>query len=326
MANPNTRQKLIDYCLRALGHPVIEINVDDDQLEDRVDEAIQYYQEYHGDAVCRNLRKHKVTNSSLVVDSTGNIAITVGDIIEDATTGAKAKVKTISGDDVSARTITYDNVTTTGLKFNAGNDITINSETHPIVGTPVQGDIELGYIQVPGSANILSINNVFNVSNSQTNSIFSVDYQIHLNDIFDLSAAHGGIVNYEMTKQYLSLIDRNINGMYEMIEWSRHKNRVSFHSDTLSKLLNQFVILDGYEAINPETYTDVYNDAFLKKYTTALFKRQWGLNLIKFEGVVLPGGVTLNGRQIFDDAKEEIQQLEETMQLKHEMPPLDFIG
>lgn len=251
MAKPNSRQALIDYSLRALGAPVIEINVDDDQLEDRVDEAIQYYQEYHGDAIVRNLRKHQVT----------------------------------------------------------------------------QTDIDNGYVEVPNSANVLSINNVFSVSNSQTDAgIFSVDYQIHLNDIFDLNGAHGGIVNYELTKQYMSLIDRNINGMYEMIEWSRHKNRVNFHSDTLKKVKDKYIVLDGYEAIDPEVYTDVYNDAFLKKYTTALFKRQWGLNLIKFEGMVLPGGVTLNGRQIFDDAKEEIQQLEETMQLKHEMPPLDFIG
>ncbi len=250
MAKPTTRQGLIDYCLRALGAPVIEINVEDDQLEDRVDEAIQYYQEYHGDAVVRNLRKHQVT----------------------------------------------------------------------------QTDIDNGYIEVPNSANILSINNVFNTSNSHTSGIFSVDYQIHLNDIFDLNGAHGGIVNYELTKQYMSLIDRNINGMYEMIEWSRHKNRVNFHSNTIQNMKDQYVVFDGYEAIDPETYTDVYNDAFVKKYTTALFKRQWGANLIKFEGMVLPGGVTLNGRQIFEDAKEEIQQLEETMQLKHEMPPLDFIG
>ena len=319
MANLNTRQKLIDYCLRALGHPVIEINVDDDQLEDRVDEAIQYYQEYHGDAVCRNLRKHKVTNSSLTVASSAGFS--TGRTIVGETSGAKAVIASIP----NSTTIRYDNVSVTGTAFTTETITSVDS-TSTTVSAVTKGDIELGYIEVPNSANILSINNVFNVSNTHTTSIFSVDYQIHLNDIFDLSAAHGGIVNYEMTKQYLSLIDRNINGMYEMIEWSRHKNRVSFHSDTLNKLLGQFVILDGYEAIDPETYTDVYNDAFLKKYTTALFKRQWGLNLIKFEGVVLPGGVTLNGRQIFDDAKEEIQQLEETMQLKHEMPPLDFIG
>jgi hypothetical protein len=249
MATPNTRQKLIDYCLRSLGHPVIEINVDDDQLEDRVDEAIQYYQEYHGDAVVRNLLKHQVT----------------------------------------------------------------------------QDNIDNGFIPISDDANILSINNVFNTTNSQSG-IFSVDYQIHLNDIFDLTNVHGGIVNYELTKQFMSLIDRNVNGMFELIEFSRHKNQVSFHSNTLEGMAGQYVVFDGYSVIDPTSYTDVYNDAFLKKYTTALFKRQWGLNLIKFEGMTLPGGVTLNGRQIFDDAKEEIQQLEEQMQLKHEMPPLDFIG
>lgn len=251
MAKPNSRQTLIDYCMRSLGHPVIEINVDEDQVEDRVDEALQFYQEYHGDAIVRNLRKHQVT----------------------------------------------------------------------------QQNIDNGYIEVPNNTNILSINNVFNVSSSSNNSIFSIDYQLHLNDIFDLNNLGGGIISYELTKQYVNLIERNISGVYEMIEWSRHKNRVNFHSNTLTTVgVGNYVVFDGYETIDPETYTDVYNDAFLKKYLTALIKRQWGLNLIKFEGMTLPGGVTLNGRQIFDDAKEEINQLEEQMQLKHEMPPLDFIG
>ena len=322
MAAPNTRQKLIDYCLRALGHPVIEINVDEDQLEDRVDEAIQFYQEYHGDAVVRSLRKHKVTNSKLTVDdSTG---FSAGDTITGGTTGITAVVQSIP----SGTTIRYNdvsNTTTTNVTF-SNETITNGKGASATITSRDIGNIESKSISIPSTSGIFSINNVFNVSNSHTNSIFSVDYQIHLNDIFDLSAAHGGIVNYEMTKQYMSLIDRNVNGMFEMIEYSRHKNRVTFHSDTLDTMLDEFIVLDGYAAIDPNTFTDVYNDMFLKKYTTALFKRQWGLNLIKFEGMTLPGGVTLNGRQIFDDAKEEIQQLEETMQLKHEMPPLDFIG
>ena len=252
MATPNTRQKLIDYCLRSLGHPVIEINVDDDQLEDRVDEAIQYYQEYHGDAIVRNLLKHQVT----------------------------------------------------------------------------QVNIDAGFIPINNTENFLSINNVFNVSSAQSGtSLFSVDYQLHLNDIFDLNGTYGGIVNYEMTKQYINLIERNVSGVFEMIEWSRHKNRVNFHSSTLKDVgVGNYIVFDGYSLIDPDSFVDVYNDAFLKKYTTALFKRQWGLNLIKFEGMTLPGGVTLNGRQIYDDAVQDIEKLEETMQLRHEMPPLDFIG
>ena len=321
MATPNSRQKLIDYCLRALGHPVIEVNVDEDQLEDRVDEALQFYQEYHGDAVVRVLRKHKVTNSSLTVDdSTG---FSVGDTITGGTTGVSAIIQSVP----NSTTIRYNSVTENGSNTQFGAETITNGKgASATISSISVGNIESGSISIPNSSGIFSINNVFNVSNSHTNSIFSVDYQIHLNDIFDLSAAHGGIVNYEMTKQYMSLIDRNVNGMYEMIEYSRHRNNVNFHSDTLDNMLGEFIVFDGYAAIDPETYTDVYNDMFLKKYTTALFKRQWGLNLIKFEGMTLPGGVTLNGRQIFDDAKEEIQQLEETMQLKHEMPPLDFIG
>ena len=253
MAIPNTRQKLIDYCLRALGHPVIEINVDDDQIEDRVDEAIQFYQEFHSDAVVRNLLKHQVT----------------------------------------------------------------------------QNDINNGYISLAAGANILSINNVFNISNNNSGtSLFSVDYQLHLHDIFDLnSGSFGGIINYELTKQYLSLIDRNVNGVYEMIEYTRHKGRVNFHTDTLKDLgVGNYVVFDGYSAVDPETFVGVYNDMFLKKYTTALVKRQWGLNLIKFEGMTLPGGVTMNGRAIYDDAITDIEKLEEKIRLEHELPPLDFIG
>lgn len=251
MAKPNSRTTFIDHCLRALGAPVIEINVDDDQLDDRVDDAIQYYQEYHGDAVVRNLRKHQIT----------------------------------------------------------------------------QTDIDNGYVEIPSA--FLSINNVLDtaLSNGGTD-IFSIDYQLHLNDIFDLGGPYGGgLVNYELTKQYMALINRNINGVFERIEYSRHKDRVNFHTDTLEDIgVGNYVIFDGYEVIDPDISTQVWNDMFLKKYATALFKRQWGLNLMKFDGMQLPGGVTLNGRQIFDDAKEEIDKLEEEMQLRHEMPPHFIIG
>jgi hypothetical protein len=159
--------------------------------------------------------------------------------------------------------------------------------------------------------------------------MFSIDYQLHLNDIFDLGGPYGGgLINYELTKQYMSLINRNINGIFQKIEYTRHKNRVNFHSlETLKNLgVGKYIIFDGYEVIDPDNFIDVYNDMFLKNYLTALIKRQWGLNLIKFEGMQLPGGVTLNGRQIFDDAKEEIAKLEEEMQLKHEMPPHFVVG
>lgn len=269
MAIPSTRQQLIDYCLRALGAPVIEINVDDEQIEDRVDEAIQFYQEYHGDAVHRNLRYHKLTDA----------------------------------------------------EFDRAN-------ASPTSSTRNSPDFGM-YIEIPEASNILSINRIIPLNSSGTSSqFFSVDYQLHLNDIFDLGGPYGGgLINYEITKQYMSLIDRNINGVNDVIEFTRHKNRVYFHTDKLRNIkAGDTIIFDGYEIIDPNNFSSVYNDMFLKKYTTALIKRQWGLNLIKFEGIQMPGGVTLNGRQIFDDAKEELDKLEEEIQLKHEMPPHFFIA
>ena len=320
MAKPNSRQALIDYCLRNLGAPVIEINVDEEQLDDRCDEALQFYQEYHGDAVVRNIRKHKITNSSLTVASSAGFS--AGQTITGGTSGAKAIIASVP----DSTTIRYNDVSVTGTAFTT-ETITNGSES-TTVSAITKGDLENQYIDIPTT--FLSVNNVFdlNVEGAQGN-MFSVDYQLHLNDIFDLGGPYGGgLVNYEITKQYMSLINRNINGIFQKIEYTRHKNRVNFHSsETLKSLgLGKYIIFDGYEIVDPDTFTDVYNDMFLKNYLTALIKRQWGLNLIKFEGMQLPGGVTLNGRQIFDDAKEEIAKLEEEMQLKHDMPPHFIVG
>ena len=251
MATPASRTALSDYCLRALGHPVIEVNLDDDQIEDRIDEAIQYFQEYHSDAIIRNYRKHLVTAD----------------------------------------------------------------------------DITNEYISVP--ENLLFIKRVLPVKNSNTGGtdIFSLDYQLHMNDLYGLRDP-GDLVSYELTKQYMSLIDMKINGVTEQITFNRHRDRVEIPGFKWGTDISagQYLVIEGYETVDPEAYTDVYNDMWLKKYCTALYKRQWGQNLIKFAGMVLPGGVTLEGRQIFDDATAEIEKLEERIRLDHEMPPDFFVG
>ena len=246
MAKPNSRQSLIDYALRALGAPVIEINVDEDQLEDRLDEALQFYQEYHSDSIIRNYRKHLVT----------------------------------------------------------------------------QEDVTNGYVTLPDS--MIFVNSVWPINASSTQAgMFSVEYQMHLNDLYNLR--HPGVlIDYEMTKSYMSLIDLKINGMSQKSTFSRHQNRVYIEGNDLEEGI--YIIVEGHEVLDPETYTDIYNDMLLKKYLTALIKRQWGLNLIKFEGMQLPGGVTLNGRQIYDDAIQDIEKIEETMQLTFEKPTDFFVG
>lgn len=249
MASPNSRQTLIDYCLRSLGQPVIEINVDDDQISDRVDEAIQFYREYHSDAIIRHYRKHLITAQN-VTDK---------------------------------------------------------------------------YIDIPDQ--LLFVSRIFPMTNNSSSSsgMWSARYQMHLNDVYDLQYA-GALVNYEMTRQFLEMLDMQLNGV-PPVRFNRHMNRLYIDVDFGRTIIEgDYIMIDAYSAIDPETYTDIYNDMFLKKYTTALIKRQWGINLKKFEGIQLPGGVTMNGQQIYQEAIEEIKQLEDEMELKYEKPVDFFVG
>ena len=249
MANPNSRQGLVDYCLRRLGAPVVEINVDDDQLEDRVDEALQYFQHYHSDAIMRTYVKHQVT------------------------------------------------------AFDMANE----------------------YIPIDDS--VTNVKRVLPLTeeNSSIN-MFDARYQIHLNDIFDLGNM-GNLSNFTQIQSYLTTLDMMLNGAGELSRYNRHMNRLYIDADWGSDIKEgDYLVIEVYQIVDPETYTDVYNDMFLKRYTTALIKRQWGTNLLKFENMQLPGGVILNGRQIYDDAIGEIDQLEEEMRQTHELPVNFYVG
>ena len=245
----NSRQQLIDYCLRRLGAPVIEVNIDDDQIEDRIDDALQFYQEYHSDATMRMYVKHQITAADIA-----NKYITVTD-------------------------------------------------------------------------NILYIKRILPLSNrSSSINMFDVKYQLHLNDIYDLSYI-GDLVHYEMVQQYIAMLDMSLNGLETVSRFNRHMNRIYLYIYWEADVLeDDYIVLECMLVVDPTEFTDAYNDMFLKQYATQLIKQQWGANLIKFEGMVLPGGVTLNGRQMFDDATNEIAQIREQMQLSYEMPPMFFVG
>ena len=248
MAKPTSRQELADYCLRALGAPVLEINIDEDQIEDRIDEALQFYQEYHSDAVVRTFIKHQVT----------------------------------------------------------------------------QADYDNDYITLPDQ--LISVLRVLNLSTGDAADMFSVKYQLFLNDLYGLRNPES-LVNYEMTKQYMNAIELILTGNSQQITFSRHMNRLSIQDDWKEFVqIGQYIIIEGYQTIDPNTYTDVYNDMMLKKYLTALLKRQWGTNLIKFEGMTLPGGVTINGRAIYDDALNDIEKIETDFDSKYQMPPDFYMG
>lgn len=251
MANPTSRATLIDYCKRRLGDPVIEINVDEDQVEDRIDEAIQYYQEFHSDATYRGYLKHQMTASDIT------------------------------------------------NKY-----ITLSSDIHFV-------------------SRMFRVDSAF----AQTGNMFDIKYQMALNDIWDLSNWAGDMAYYEQLQQYLSLLDMKLNGA-PLVDFVRRQNRLYIHGSIEDQDIKagEYIVLETYNIIDPDTHTSVYNDMWLKAYATALIKLQWGMNLIKFEGMQLPGGVIINGRQIFDDAQAEIQELQEKIRLEHEMPADFFVG
>ena len=160
---------------------------------------------------------------------------------------------------------------------------------------------------------------------SGSTNMFSVNYQYALNDLYTMGSA-GDMKNYVFTQQYLSTIQNLFSGI-PRFRFNRHRDRVYLDIDWSADLkIDDFVIVEAYASMNPETYTDAYSDIFLKKYCTALMKRQWGMNLIKFEGVQLPGGVTLNGRQLYDDAITEIEKLEVEGRLEYQLPDDFYMG
>lgn len=251
MATITSRQGLIDYCLRKLGDPVIEINVDDDQIEDKVDDALQKYQEFHSDATIRTYIKHEVT-----------------------------------ADDVANK-------------------------------------------YIPISSDIIFVSKVFPVTSTYGSSgnLFDIRYQMFLNNMGDFINFAGDLNYLYQMEQYMSMIDQQLHGQPQ-VTFSRHQDRLYIYGDFNDGDLKEgdHVVAEIYQIVNPETHTSVYNDMWLKEYTTALIKQQWGMNMSKFEGMQLPGGVTISGRQMYDDAVTEIEKLEEKLRLEQELPVDFFVG
>ena len=280
MAQPASRQEFIDYCKRQLGAPVLEINVADEQVEDLLYDAIQYFNERHFDGVSQMYLKYKVTQ-------------------DDIDRGKGPGQPNNSG------------ITTTTVDKNVGLTTQFNYEENQ------------NYLQVPPS--VIGVTKVFHFdgSNTVTNNMFSVKYQMFLNDIYYWGATE--MLTYAMTKTYLSDIDFLLT-TEKQIRFNQRMDRLYLDFDWQTLNPGDYLILDCFRALNPNDYTRVWNDSFLKKYATALMKRQWGQNLLKFQGVKLPGGIELIGRQIYDDAEKDLGVIREQMSNMYEMPPLDMIG
>jgi hypothetical protein len=277
MAKPSTRQQLIDYCLRKLGYPVLEINIADEQIDDLVDDALQFFYERHFDGVIQNYLKYQVTQ-------------------EDIDRG-KGKV-----------------------------GITTTSVNNTINGITTQFDYKENSNYLPIPTNVIGVNKIFKYEGENTISgnLFGVKYQLFLNDFYQWGSLE--LLTYSMIKTKLQDIEFLLN-TDKQIRFNKRQDRLYLDIDWNSINVGDYLIIDCYQIMDPTSYSEVWNDSFLKPYLTALMKRQWGYNISnKFRGLKLPGGVELDGRTLVEDAQREIDSLMEKMSSTYELPPLDMIG
>lgn len=312
----SSRDGLKQYALRALGAPVLEINVDEDQLEDRVDEALDYWRLYHYEGIEQVYMKQKINASRITLTTSVATTFQIAEKITGATSGATAEVCRESNLESSGTTLLVRNVVGT---FTAGETINGSAGHTAVMSSITLGEYDKRYIEVPdfvyGVTKILSIGQA-----SSSKNIFDLQYQLRLNDLYDLTST--SIIYYKTVMSHLALLDLELNG-HTGFRFNRTTNRVYLDINWQSDIiLGDYIIIQGYRALDPAEFNRVWNEPWLKHYTTALFKKQWATNIKKFSGIQLPGGVTLDGDKLYEEATTEIKELEEELQNKS--APLDF--
>jgi len=249
MAKPRTRQEFKDYCLRALGAPVIEINVDDSQVEDRIDQAIQYFSDWNSYGAQRTYYKYQITAQDQQNQYIDTYAI---------------------------------------------------------------------------DPNIMTISRVFPIGfNLQINNVFNVRYQMALNDFYGLRTGQMNLNFFVSTMQYIEMLQQLLDPE-KQVRFNKYNNKLFIDMNWKDFEAGQYLLIEGYTIVDPEVYSEAWNDPMLKKYATALIKMQWGANLSKYEGIPLPGNITFNGQRIYQEAVDEVNKIEEEVLLKYQEPP-DFI-
>lgn len=247
MSNPSNREQLIDWCLRQLGFPVIEINVDPDQVDDRIDEAFQYFRQFHYDGVERWYLKHQVT---------------------------------------------------------------------------AQNKIDQ-FIPIPST--VIGVNRIFPVGSTNASvNMFDLRYQLRLHELYDFTST--SYVNYALTMQHIRTLDLLFSGETP-VRFNRHSEKLYIDWDWANDIqADEWIVVEGFIVLDPDQYNKVYNDFMLKRLATAYIKQTWGNNMKKFSNMQLPGGITMNGQQIYDEAVAEIDKLEKQIREMWEEPPMFLLG
>lgn len=314
-----TREGLKQYALRALGAPVLEINVADEQLEDRLDEALEYWRQYHPDGVEKVYLKHAITASEINLTTPVATDFHDEEVVTGQTSGASAKVAKETSRSSSGTLLLVKNVKGT---FVAGETILgSNSGTTAVLGTTpcVLGSYDNRYIDIPdivyGIIRILPFSQA-----SSSKNLFDLQYQLRLNDLYDLTST--SIIYYKNVMSHLALLDLELNG-HPQFRFNRRQSKLFLDMNWETDVaLGDFIVAECYRALDPTVYTRVYDELWLKHYVTALFKKQWAINIKKFSGIQLPGGVTLDGDKLYDEATGEVKDLEDELMTKS--APLEF--
>lgn len=325
MAVPTTRAEFKAYCLRKLGAPVIEINVDDDQVEDRIDEALKYYYDYHFDGSEKQFYRHvfqendfpdKVKEVIVVDGGTGYSNTNTVAFVDPSGQGSGGTGQVVTD---SSGKIVYITVTNIGQDYRMDPQVVVTTATGS--GAVLEG-YRGGYVTIP--QNIMGVVRIFDIGDYiATNNIFNIRYQIALNDLYTLT--YQSMVPYYMAFQHLQLLEDLLVGK-QPIRYNRHTNRLYIDVNWEKVEPGQFLVVEAYEIIDPKKFPDVWGDRWLQRYTAALIQKQWGKNLTKFNGIQLPGGVSFNGQNILEEAVEEIEKLENDMITSYSLPVYDMIG
>jgi len=318
-----SKKELIHWCLRKLGAPVIDINLDDDQIEDRIDEALLYFREYHFDGVERCYLHHQLTASSMILSQPYTNSITKGDILIGQTSTARGYVYDISEDNL---TIRYKILN--GKTFIVGETVQIedSQNTFTILDDSravTVGNLDSGYVNL--GSKVISVTNIIPQESStiggNLGGMFDFQYQFALNNMFNLASTD--LVTYDLYQRYISMWEMMFRGK-KGIRFNKKTDKV--HFEMAGFMPDQWVIFEAWSALDANTYVEIFTDEFVREYAYNLLKMQWGQNLKKYSGISLPGGVTLNGQTIYDEAVEDLKTLRERLRSEFEFPPDFLVG
>jgi len=318
-----SKKELIHWCLRKLGAPVIDINLDDDQIEDRIDEALLYFREYHFDGVERCYLHHQLTASSMILSQPYTNSITKGDILIGQTSTARGYVYDISEDNL---TIRYKILN--GKTFIVGETVQIedSQNTFTILDDSravTIGNLDSGYVNL--GSKVISVTNIIPQESStiggNLGGMFDFQYQFALNNMFNLASTD--LVTYDLYQRYISMWEMMFRGK-KGIRFNKKTDKV--HFEMAGFMPDQWVIFEAWSALDANTYVEIFTDEFVREYAYNLLKMQWGQNLKKYSGISLPGGVTLNGQTIYDEAVEDLKTLRERLRSEFEFPPDFLVG